>query len=142
MTDEVPEATDDEVSAIFARLHHEVHDRPAAGRGCRTKPVLRAPLPSRALAQRTWAVTAERPIEHQLDRRMRRYFTEPVKRVLRKLMRWYVEPLAAQQRSFNLAILAVVDELAERFEDDLTRLERRLQELDDQRGAAPPEPSE
>jgi hypothetical protein len=31
-------------------------------------------------------------------------------------MRWYVEPLAAQQRSFNLTLLNLVDELAERVE--------------------------
>ena len=36
-------------------------------------------------------------------------------------MRWYVEPLAAQQRSFNLTVLQLVDELAERVE----ALERR-----------------
>ena len=31
----------------------------------------------------------------------------------RKFMRWYVEPVAAQQRSFNLAVLGLVDELRE-----------------------------
>ena len=45
----------------------------------------------------------------------------PVKRAVRKLMRWYVEPVAAQQRSFNLAVLTLVDELAERVEAELSR---------------------
>ena len=54
-----------------------------------------------------------------------------MKRVLRKLMRWYVEPVAAQQRSFNLAVLGLVDELAERSAADTARLERRIQALEE-----------
>ena len=38
----------------------------------------------------------------------------PVKVVLRKLMRWYVEPLAYDQRSFNAAVLRLLDDLDER----------------------------
>ena len=38
----------------------------------------------------------------------------PVKAVLRKLMRWYVEPLAYDQRSFNAAALRLVDDLEQR----------------------------
>ena len=34
-------------------------------------------------------------------------------------MRWYVEPLAYDQRSFNAAVLRLIDDLDER----LTRLE-------------------
>src|SRR5438067_2067400 len=65
-----------------------------------------------------------------------------VKRVLRKLMRWYVEPLAADQRVFNDSTLKLLDALSERadqgaanrerigrlareLEERLTRLERR-----------------
>jgi hypothetical protein len=58
------------------------------------------------------------------------YLFAPVKRMLRKLMRWYVEPVAADQRSFNLAMLNLVDELAERVEADLKQLERRLESLE------------
>ena len=36
---------------------------------------------------------------------MRGLLIAPVKRVLRKLMRWYVEPVAAHQRTFNIAML-------------------------------------
>ena len=46
-------------------------------------------------------------------------------------MRWYVEPLAAEQRSFNLAILTLVDELAERARADVDRLEHRIQALEE-----------
>ncbi len=37
----------------------------------------------------------------------------PVKRLLRPLLRWYVEPLAAEQRAFNDAVLKLVDDLYE-----------------------------
>ena len=38
----------------------------------------------------------------------------PAKAVLRKLMRWYVEPLAYDQRSFNAAALRLIDDLEAR----------------------------
>jgi hypothetical protein len=41
-------------------------------------------------------------------------------------MRWYVEPLAADQRAFNAAMLRLADEL----EDRLIELERRVERLD------------
>jgi hypothetical protein len=130
MTNDAPEA-DGEIAAIFARLLHEVRSRPVGAGGHHAEPPRRAPLVSRSRAEQTWAVTAERPFEHPPDRRLRRYLFAPIKRVLRKLMRWYVEPLAAQQRSFNLAVLTLVDELAQRAEDDASRLERRLQALEE-----------
>ena len=34
-----------------------------------------------------------------------------MKAVLRKMMRWYVEPLAYDQRSFNAAALRLIDDL-------------------------------
>ena len=49
----------------------------------------------------------------------------PVKAVLRKLMRWYVEPLAYDQRSFNAALLRVIDGQEER----IAQLEAELAEL-------------
>jgi hypothetical protein len=48
----------------------------------------------------------------------------PAKAVLRKLMRWYVEPLAYDQRSFNAAALRLVDDLERRvahLESELAR---------------------
>ena len=90
------------------------------------------PLPARAQADRAWSVTAERPFENPPGGRgrLRGVVAAPVKRVLRKLMRWYVEPVAAQQRTFNLAILTLVDELTERTAADVERLERRLEALE------------
>ena len=40
----------------------------------------------------------------------------PVKAVLRKLKRWYVEPLAYDQRSFNAATLRLIDDLQEQVD--------------------------
>ena len=48
----------------------------------------------------------------------------PVKAVLRKLMRWYVEPLAYDQRSFNAATLRLVDDLQEQVDRLQAELER------------------
>jgi hypothetical protein len=98
-----------------------------------TGPLPHTPLPSRSVAERGWGVTAERPFERPPTRggRVHRYVYAPLKRSLRKLMRWYVEPLAAQQRSFNLAVLALVDELAERAAEDAARLEHRIRALEE-----------
>ena len=76
-------------------------------------------------------MTAERRLERAPNRPVRGYLSAPTKRMIRKLMRWYVEPVAAQQRSFNLAVLGLVDELAERTEADMARLERRIQTLEE-----------
>jgi SAM-dependent methyltransferase len=89
---------------------------------------------TRALGERFWPVTAER----EAGGGPKGF----VKRVLRKLMRWYVEPLAADQRVFNDSLLKLVDALSDRadataaareqaerlareLEERLTRLERR-----------------
>jgi len=102
-----------DIAGIVTRLSDEIRVSPDA---------------SRARAERAWAVTAERPFEQPPTRRggVQAYLVVPVKRLLRKLMRWYVEPVAAQQRSFNLAVLTLVDELAE----DVRRLEERLESLE------------
>ncbi|MBA2641392.1 MAG: hypothetical protein H0U82_00530 [Actinobacteria bacterium] len=48
-----------------------------------------------------------------------------MKAVLRKLMRWYVEPVAYDQRSFNAAALRLVDDLQEQVD----RLEAEVREF-------------
>jgi hypothetical protein len=45
-------------------------------------------------------------------------------------MRWYVEPLAGHQRTFNRAVLTLVDDLTERTNDDVARLESRIEALE------------
>jgi hypothetical protein len=139
MPDDAP-GTDDEIAAIFARLKEEVRRHPAPG-GDRTRQPSRT-LATRSQAERAWAVTAERPFERSPTRRtaVQSYVIVPVKRLLRKLMRWYVEPLAAEQRSFNLAILTLVDELAERIHADVTELERRIDALDERSSGGGPDP--
>jgi hypothetical protein len=120
-----------EIGAIFACLKDELRGGPARLADDRARDA-RFALPSRAQAERTWAVSAERPFEQAPGRRglVQAYVFVPLKRALRKLMRWYVEPVAAQQRSFNLAVLRLVDELAERVDAELALLEERLQALE------------
>ena len=132
-----PEEID--VAALFDRLREElrhgaVHEDSRGAEFAST----------RALAERFWPVTAERPAGGGPK--------GAVKRFLRKLMRWYVEPLAADQRVFNDSVLKLVDALSERadasaaareeaerlvreLEERLTRLERRGPAT---RGAPPP----
>ena len=137
-------SADAEIAAIFTRLQDEVRSGPAVTLERREGPPRRARLVARSEAERAWAVTAERPFEHRPGRRgrLRGYLLIPVKRALRRLMRWYVEPVAAHQRTFNLAILRLVDELAERAEDDVNRLEERLEALEQRLGSDQPEPRE
>jgi O-antigen chain-terminating methyltransferase len=58
-----------------------------------------------------WPVSAERPLERRPG--LKGLLAYPIKRVLRPLMRWYVEPLAAEQRACNDAVLKLVDDLYE-----------------------------
>ena len=87
---------------------------------------------ARAQAERMWPVSAERPSERRPG--LKGLATRPAKPVLRRLMRWYVEPLAAEQRAFNDAVLKLVDDLYERTDaalgerDEALRLATELQE--------------
>jgi 2-polyprenyl-3-methyl-5-hydroxy-6-metoxy-1,4-benzoquinol methylase len=122
-----PEEID--VAALFERLTEEL--RRGAGAGASAAAEFAS---TRALAERFWPVTAEREAGGGIK--------GLVKRALRKLMRWYVEPLAADQRVFNDSVLKLLDALSERadaaaagreqaervvreLEERLTRLERR-----------------
>jgi hypothetical protein len=40
--------------------------------------------------------------------------SHPVKLALNRLLRWHLEPLVAEQRDFNAAVLGLVDDLEER----------------------------
>src|SRR3954447_12518392 len=79
----------------------------------------RDPVAMRGLAERFWPVSADKPLERRPGIKGRLAFQ--VKRVLRKLMRWYVEPAFAEQRIVNDALLRLVDDLARRVDE----LERR-----------------
>jgi SAM-dependent methyltransferase len=122
-----------DVAVLFERLREELREGAADGdaRGADF-------ASTRARAERFWPVTAEREAG-----------SGPkglVKRVLRKLMRWYVEPLASDQRVFNDSILKLVDALSERADaaaaarDQVQRLvgelEERLARLERRGGAS------
>jgi hypothetical protein len=104
----MPEEQED-VAALFARLKEEV--RAAGPRSGDVTPA-QIRLSVRDQADRLWAVSAERSIVGRVG---------PLKLVLRRLMRWYVEPAFAEQRAFNDAVLKLVDDLDER----ISRLEHR-----------------
>ena len=104
-----------DVAAVFERLRQEV--RGTAPRLADDPARTQVRLSVRDQAERLWPISAERPIVGKGG---------PLKAVLRRLMRWYVEPLAADQRAFNDAILKLVDDLSERV-DRLTEAVRELE---------------
>jgi SAM-dependent methyltransferase len=114
-------ADDVDVDVLFERLRAELRRGTRAGdeRGAEFASV-------RALAERFWPVTAERDAGGGPK--------GVVKRVLRKLMRWYVEPMASDQRVFNDALLKLVDALSERADEAAVaraQFERLLRELEE-----------
>ena len=92
-----------DVAALMARLKEEL--RAAGPRGDGVTPA-QVRLSVRDQAERLWAVSAERPLVGKAG---------PVKLLLRRLMRWYVEPALADQRAYNDAVLKLVDDLDERI---------------------------
>src|SRR6266700_5771240 len=126
-----------DVGVLFERLRAELRRGVPEGdaRGAEFASV-------RALAERFWPVTAEREAGGGPK--------GLVKRFLRKLMRWYVEPIAADQRVFNDSMLKLVDALSARSDEEAAARERAqslLRELEERlvrverrgpgRGAAP-----
>jgi SAM-dependent methyltransferase len=115
-------APDDiDVADLFERLREEL--RRGVGGGDSAGAEFAA---TRALAERFWPVTAERPAGGGPK--------GLAKRILRKFMRWYVEPLAADQRLYNSSVLKLVDALSERADAATAsreRVERLLRELEE-----------
>ena len=115
-----------EVDAVelFERLRKEIRRGGVGPEGARAT--------WRAQAERMWPVSAERPLVRR--RGLKGAVAYPVKRLLRPLLRWYVEPLAAEQRAFNDAALKLVDDLYEAVDrlaaNDESR-RRMLTELDE-----------
>jgi hypothetical protein len=108
-----------DVAALFEQLKQEVRKSGAAP-GVPGDADDRSA--ARAEAERLWPVSADRSL--RLRPGVRGGLGTPVKAVLRKLMRWYVEPLAYDQRSFNAAALRLIDDLEERVK----RLEAELKQ--------------
>src|ERR687887_1084208 len=123
-----PEQID--VAALFARLKEEVRHAPGldVSNGL-NRGLVRTRL--RSVAERWWPVSAERPLERRPGARGALLY--PVKKVLRRLMRFYVEPFAADQRAFNDAALKLVDELFEEVDLAFGRLDRAERELEQRR---------
>jgi SAM-dependent methyltransferase len=114
-------AGDVDLDALVARLREELR---WGGNGS-------APISVRArarsAAEQFWAVTGERPPHGGAAARF-------LKRTFRKAMRWYVEPLAQQQRSFNDAALKLIDALGEevdRLTAERNERERLVRELEE-----------
>ncbi|HLY94615.1 MAG TPA: hypothetical protein VKP14_07195 [Gaiellaceae bacterium] len=68
----------------------------------------------RGLAERFWPVSADKPLERRAGAKGWAAFQ--TKRLLRKLMRWYVEPALAEQRIVNDALLRLIDDLTKRID--------------------------
>src|ERR1035437_5038528 len=105
-----PEMSDQqELSAdeVYARL------REAVDRGSRDL------ASTRGLAERFWPVSADKPLERRPG--PKGWLAFQATRVLRKTMRWYVEPAFADQRIVNDALLRLVDDLARRVDELETR---------------------
>lgn len=108
-----------DIAALFEQLKQEVR-RSGAGPGVAGTGDDRDA--ARSEAERLWPVSADRSL--RLRPGVRGGLGTPVKAVLRKLMRWYVEPVAYDQRSFNAAALRLIDDLEAR----VARLEAELKQ--------------
>lgn len=100
-----------DVAALFEQLKEEVR-RSGAAPGQSGAGDDEDRLAARGDAERLWPVSADRPL--QLRPGLGGRLANPAKAVLRKLMRWYVEPLAYDQRSFNASALRLIDDLEAR----------------------------
>jgi 2-polyprenyl-3-methyl-5-hydroxy-6-metoxy-1,4-benzoquinol methylase len=109
---------------LFEQLQEELRRGGAGPEGARAT--------WRAQAERMWPVSAERPRERRPG--VKGAVAYPVKRLLQPLLRWYVEPLAAEQRAFNDATLKLIDDLYEAADASVVREEgamRSLRELEE-----------
>lgn len=111
-----------DVAALVAELESEL--RRAGRRGEAGASSVR--LDARGAVERTWRVSADRP--HGGRAGPAGLLQRPVKAVVRKLARWYVEPVFADQRAFNAALVRLVDDL-------YAQNERLRAELESQRAA-------
>lgn len=115
----ISSGSEPDLAALFEQLKQEVRrsgGAPGAAGGDDERSV------ARAEAERLWPVSADRNL--RLRPGVRGGVGTPAKAVLRKLMRWYVEPVAYDQRSFNAAALRLIDDL----EGRVARLEAELKQ--------------
>ena len=122
-------AQEAEIQAIFERLRREVRSAaPASSSAADSTDSWRL---ARDEAERTWPVSAERPYATRPGSlgRLRSVLLNPVKGALRRLMRWYVEPLAADQKAFNAAAVRLLDDLDGRLARAEDELRARIAEI-------------
>jgi hypothetical protein len=113
-------AGDFDVAGLVAQLREELSrtgSRPGFGRPSSVR------LNARAAADRLWPVSTDRHIGGRPGVVGALY--RPVKLLLRKLVRWYVEPVFADQRGYNDALLRLVDDLY----DEVDRLRAEIEAL-------------
>ena len=105
MTEMLDEA---DVDALVTRLRAELD---LTAQGSTDRPLWE---PARIEAGRLAPVSGDRAFHRRPGGlgSLRYYATSGPKIVMRKLMRWYVEPIAAEQRAFNGAVLRLVDDVA------------------------------
>jgi hypothetical protein len=110
-----PSSEEAAISEALRGLRDEVRSRPPS-RGLSAEEARARRLAARDQAELHWAVTAERPFLRAPGTagRVRGAATAPMKRAVRGLVRWYLEPALKEQRRFNAAILELVDDLAAR----------------------------
>ena len=101
------------MAALFERLKEEVR---AGGPEAADVTPAQVRLSVRDQAERMWAISADRPIVGKAG---------ALKLFLRRFMRWYVEPLAYDQRSFNAAALRLIDDLEARVAQLEAELKQR-----------------
>ena len=95
-----------DIGALYARLQREV------ARTTRSEGANWAEL--RDLAERYRVLGTRASLRRAPG--LRGAIVYPLKRTLYPLLRWYVEPIAHEQRMFNDAALKLIDELAERLD--------------------------
>src|SRR5436190_13361600 len=117
-----PDPDQIDIAALYARLRQEIRRTGAVARNGDERHASRAAV--RGFAERYWAVTAERPLEAGPG--VKGKLSRPVKKLLRPFLRWYVEPLAYEQRMFNDAALKLIDALYE----EVDRVDKADAELD------------
>jgi hypothetical protein len=133
MSSKRPEAADDEIAVLIARLRAEVRASGVPTEASAEAVARLAPLPARREAEEFWAVSSDRPFLSKPGRwgRIRGTLLTPVKLALKKLMRWYVEPAFIHQRTFNATVLRLIDELHAQTNGAIARLEDRIARLEE-----------
>jgi O-antigen chain-terminating methyltransferase len=111
----VSEPSHADVEALVERLREELA-APGSGAAAGSRGRF---LAARAQAERVWPVSAERLVVRRPG--LKGTVLHPVKKVLARLMRWYVEPFAAEQREYNDALLKAADALSDGTSDAVDR---------------------